>query len=219
MEEWELRDRCLTGIIYQNIRDPQLIGVTELMSSNIMWRKLTGKFETNFAAAQALAKEHIQQFKYATNEVGCSIQDEDLCTRFLTSLTPNYLWILQTHSAHSYTNLKCTLLEYDMMVQSANAIAPGTIVPSALAVLNRIICKNCNHNGHTKKGCWVQGGGCEGLGPHWYKAPKGMEPIKTANALAAAVTTENPPATTTAATIYQFNNTDFDNWEGKLIPF
>ncbi|KIK57620.1 hypothetical protein GYMLUDRAFT_246963 [Collybiopsis luxurians FD-317 M1] len=147
-EEWELRDGHLASIIYQNIKDPRSIGVMEDMSSNAMWRKLTGKYKTNSAAAQALAKEHIQQFKYtlgtpfedyfkqlkvlckAANNVGCSAQDEDLHTRFLTSLSTDYLWILQTHSACPYSDLKCTLLEYNMMVESANTINLATTVPN-----------------------------------------------------------------------------------------
>ncbi|KIK54986.1 hypothetical protein GYMLUDRAFT_249008 [Collybiopsis luxurians FD-317 M1] len=117
IEEWELRDGHLAGIIYQNIKDPRSIRVTEDMSSNAMWMRLTAKYKTNLAATQALAKEQLQQFKYvprmqfedyfkqlealrkAANDIGCSVQDEDLCTRFLTSLTSNYLWILQTHGA------------------------------------------------------------------------------------------------------------------------
>ncbi|KIK53236.1 hypothetical protein GYMLUDRAFT_250499 [Collybiopsis luxurians FD-317 M1] len=229
VEEWELRDSCLAGIIYQNIKDPRSIGVTEDMSSNAMWRKLTGKYKTNLAAAQALAKECIQQFKYspgtpfedhfkqlealckAANNIGCSVQDEDLHTRFFTSLSTDYLWILQTHSACPYSDLKCTLLKYNMMVESANTTNPATMVPSALTVSNGIVCKNCNHNGHMKKGCWARGGGCKGLRPCWYKAPKGIEPVKTHNTSAAATTTKSPPIAAATATIYQFNNNNFDS--------
>ncbi|KAJ3831720.1 hypothetical protein F5878DRAFT_520597, partial [Lentinula raphanica] len=42
-EEWELRDGRLAGIIYQNIRDPRSIGVTEVMTSNEMWNRLTAE--------------------------------------------------------------------------------------------------------------------------------------------------------------------------------
>ncbi|KAJ3964360.1 hypothetical protein EV361DRAFT_956023 [Lentinula raphanica] len=65
VEEWELRDGCLAGIIYQNIKDPRSIGVTEIMSAHEMWTRLTSEYDTSSAAAQALAKEHIQQFQYA----------------------------------------------------------------------------------------------------------------------------------------------------------
>ncbi|KAF5367205.1 hypothetical protein D9757_012230 [Collybiopsis confluens] len=212
-EEWELRDGRLAGIIYQNIKDPRAIGVTEDMSSNAMWVKLTGEYKTTSAAAQALAKERIQQFKYnsgtrfedyfkqlealrkAANDVGCSILDEDLRSRFLTSLTTNNLWILQTHGARSYSDLKHTLIEYDMMVESTNAVGSETVIPSALAVPGAIVCDNCNRNGHTKKGCWARGGGREGFAPRWYRAPKGMEPSgKTStSSTAAATSSEDPP--------------------------
>ncbi|KAF5391108.1 hypothetical protein D9757_003179 [Collybiopsis confluens] len=236
VEEWELRDGRLAGIIYQNIQDPRSIGVTEDMASNIMWRKLTGEFDTNSAAAQALAKERIQQFKYtpgtrfeeyfknlealrkAANDVGCSIQDEDLRTRFLTSLSKEYLWILQTHGARPLPDLKRVLLEYDMMVESSNPTSHAT-VPTALSVSSGIICENCNRNGHTKKGCWARNGGREGLGPRWYKAPKGMEPVKTSAPSSAATTivTESSAPAIAAATIYHFDDQDF-NGTAALPP-
>ncbi|KAJ3791444.1 hypothetical protein GGU11DRAFT_751787 [Lentinula aff. detonsa] len=62
LEEWELRDGHLAGIIYQNVKDPHSIALTELMTSYEMWTRLTDKFETSSVAAQALAKEQIQQF-------------------------------------------------------------------------------------------------------------------------------------------------------------
>ncbi|KAF5348976.1 hypothetical protein D9757_015023 [Collybiopsis confluens] len=236
VEEWELRDGRLAGIIYQNIQDPRSIGVTEDMASNLMWRKLTGEFDTNSAAAQALAKERIQQFKYtpgtrfeeyfknlealrkAANDVGCSIQDEDLRTRFLTSLSKEYLWILQTHGARPLPDLKRVLLEYDMMVESSNPTSNAT-VPTALSVSSGIICENCNRNGHTKKGCWARNGGREGLGPRWYKAPKGMEPVKTSASSSAATTivTESSAPSIAAATIYHFDDQDF-NGTAALPP-
>ncbi|KAJ3978857.1 hypothetical protein F5890DRAFT_1380277, partial [Lentinula detonsa] len=38
-----------------------------------------------------------------------------------------------------------------------------------------IICENCKRRGHTKERCWARGGGQEGKGPTWYRAPKGMD--------------------------------------------
>ncbi|KAJ3990699.1 hypothetical protein F5050DRAFT_1813619 [Lentinula boryana] len=64
IEEWELRDGHLAGIVYQNIKDPRSIGITEMMTANEMWTQLTSEFDTSSAAAQALAKEHIQQYRY-----------------------------------------------------------------------------------------------------------------------------------------------------------
>ncbi|KIK61992.1 hypothetical protein GYMLUDRAFT_243141 [Collybiopsis luxurians FD-317 M1] len=62
-EEWELQDACLAGIIYQNIKDPHLVGVLQDMTSNMMWNKLTSKCKTTSAATHSLAKERIQQYK------------------------------------------------------------------------------------------------------------------------------------------------------------
>ncbi|KAF5353776.1 hypothetical protein D9757_013865 [Collybiopsis confluens] len=63
-EEWELRDARLAGIVFQNIKDPRSIGVTQDMTSNVMWIALTGEYENSSTAAQTLATERIQQCKY-----------------------------------------------------------------------------------------------------------------------------------------------------------
>ncbi|KAF5346276.1 hypothetical protein D9757_014842 [Collybiopsis confluens] len=210
IEEWELRDGRLAGIIYQNIKDPRAIGVTEDMSSNAMWVKLTGEYETTSAAAQALAKERIQQFKY---NPGTRFKDYFKQLEALHSSPP----LLPTISGSSrptgsYSDLKRTLIEYDMMVESTNAVGLETVIPSALAVPGAIVCDNCNRNGHTKKGCWARGGGREGFAPRWYKAPKGMEPSgKTlTSSTVAATSSEDPPVTSAATTVYQFSDDDFN---------
>ncbi|KAF5374408.1 hypothetical protein D9757_011825 [Collybiopsis confluens] len=102
VEEWELRDARLAGIIYQNIKDPRSIGVTQDMTSHVMWTTLTGEYENTSAAAQALAKERVQQCKYvpgtpfeeyfknleglrkAANDMGCNVMDTEIRARFLT---------------------------------------------------------------------------------------------------------------------------------------
>ncbi|KIK60578.1 hypothetical protein GYMLUDRAFT_244152 [Collybiopsis luxurians FD-317 M1] len=79
--------------------------------------ELTREYDTTSAAAQSLAKERIQQYRYtpgtpfeeyfkqlealrkAASDVGCTVTDEDLHSRFLPSLSTEYLWILQTHGA------------------------------------------------------------------------------------------------------------------------
>ncbi|KAJ3764586.1 hypothetical protein FB446DRAFT_710213 [Lentinula raphanica] len=99
--QWELCNGHLAGIIYQNIKDPRSIGVTE--------KKLSGECDNSSAATQALAKERIQQFCYmpatlfkeyfkqlealqkAASDVGCEVKDEDLCSRFLTLLSADQL--------------------------------------------------------------------------------------------------------------------------------
>ncbi|KIK54469.1 hypothetical protein GYMLUDRAFT_131495, partial [Collybiopsis luxurians FD-317 M1] len=70
-----------------------------------------------------------------------------------------------------------------------------------------IICDNCKWAGHVKAKCWARGGGSEGKAPHWYHAPKGMEPI----AVTSASATQNvfKSGITAAATIYDFGDYDF----------
>ncbi|KIK58924.1 hypothetical protein GYMLUDRAFT_245699 [Collybiopsis luxurians FD-317 M1] len=170
LEEWELHNGQLAGIVFQNIKDPCSIGVTQDMTSNEMWTKLTSEYEIMSAAAQTLAKECIQQFKYvsstsfedyfkqlealhkAASDVGCTVTDNDLCSQFLTSLSTEHLWILQSHGARSYIDLKCALLEYDMMVESASMMSSDPTASNAPVVTSRsnsrIICNNCKHVGH-----------------------------------------------------------------------
>ncbi|KIK55090.1 hypothetical protein GYMLUDRAFT_248889 [Collybiopsis luxurians FD-317 M1] len=137
----------------------------ELHDMHQMWNWLTDEYNITSTAAQSLAKECIQQYKYApgtpfeeyfkqlealckaANDVGCLVKDEDLHSQFLMSLSTEYLWILQTHGTHPYAELKCTLLEYDMMVESASS-AGGTlgVAPNALVVTSKkisgIVCNN-----------------------------------------------------------------------------
>ncbi|KAF5390760.1 hypothetical protein D9757_004410 [Collybiopsis confluens] len=143
-EEWELRDARLAGIVFQNIKDPRSIGVTQDMTLNVMWIALTDEYENSSAAAQTLATERIQQCKYTTgtafedyfkslealrksaNDVGCNISNDDLRSRFLTSLPRDYLWILQNHGARPFPELKKHLIEYDMMVVATRIGTTGT---------------------------------------------------------------------------------------------
>ncbi|KAF5392586.1 hypothetical protein D9757_002099 [Collybiopsis confluens] len=66
VEEWELRDNHLAGIIFQNVKDPHSIGIKLDMTSQEVWKKLTDKFKTKSEAAQTLALEHINQYRYIT---------------------------------------------------------------------------------------------------------------------------------------------------------
>ncbi|KAF5387206.1 hypothetical protein D9757_006882 [Collybiopsis confluens] len=245
-EEWELRDACLAGIVFQNIKDPRSIGVTQDMTSNVMWIALTDEYENSSAAAQTLATERIQQCKYTTgtafedyfkslealrksaNDVGCNISNDNLRSCFLTSLPRDYLWILQNHGARPFPELKKHLIEYDMMVESANHTPESTMVPNALMTSGRssIVCDNCKRTGHVKKNCWAHGGGSEGKAPRWYRAPKGMEPstastFSSDNSPAASVAAVSVTATpvTAAAAIYDFSDTEPEDWNQKLLPW
>ncbi|KIK50187.1 hypothetical protein GYMLUDRAFT_253205 [Collybiopsis luxurians FD-317 M1] len=223
-EEWELCDGQLAGIIYQNIKDPRSIRVTQDMTVHQMRTRLTNEYDTMSAAAQALAKEYyfkqLEALHKAASDVGCTVQDEDLRSHFLTSLPLDHLWILQTHDACSYSDLKCALLEYDMMVESANSSATSSVTSNALVVSgktnNSVVCNNCRHMVHVKAKCWACGGGSEGKGPCWYTAPKCMELTTTISAV--TVESTSVPAIA-AATIYDFGDYDFGDWDGKLLPF
>ncbi|KIK50845.1 hypothetical protein GYMLUDRAFT_141230, partial [Collybiopsis luxurians FD-317 M1] len=43
LEEWELRDARIAGIIYQNIKDPRSLGVTQDMTAQAMWTQLVAE--------------------------------------------------------------------------------------------------------------------------------------------------------------------------------
>jgi hypothetical protein len=66
LEEWELRDGRLTGIIFLNIKDPHSVGVTQNMSAHQMWTTLSSEYNTTSAPTQTLAKECIQQMTYTS---------------------------------------------------------------------------------------------------------------------------------------------------------
>ncbi|KIK52396.1 hypothetical protein GYMLUDRAFT_251226 [Collybiopsis luxurians FD-317 M1] len=134
LKEWELCNGCLAD-----------------MKSHRMWTTLIGVYETTSAAAQSLTKEPIHKFKYipgipyeeyfqqleslqkAASNVSCTVTNEDLQSQFLTSLSPDHLWILQNHSSHTYPKLKCMLLKYDMMVESSITGPNTSPVANALA--------------------------------------------------------------------------------------
>ncbi|KIK65200.1 hypothetical protein GYMLUDRAFT_240498 [Collybiopsis luxurians FD-317 M1] len=238
--EWDCNG-CLAGIIYQNIKDPRSIRVTQDMSSNAMWTRLRDEYETMSAATQTLTKECIQQYKYVpstpfkdyfkqlealckmASNVGCTITDDDLHSHFLTSLSTEHLWILQTHGAQSYADLKQALVEYNMMVESANGTSNNATAHNALAVTGRnnpsIICDNCKCVGYVKKNCWAHGGGSKGKALHWYNAPKGMEPLRSnSNPLSAFLTT-TVDTSTAAAAVYNFSTYKPGDWDEKLLPF
>ncbi|KIK55635.1 hypothetical protein GYMLUDRAFT_248455 [Collybiopsis luxurians FD-317 M1] len=202
IEEWELRDAQIAGIIYQNIKDHRSLGISQDLSAQAMWTALTTEFDTTSAAAQTLVKEHIQQFKYppstpfeeyfqqlealckAASDIGCTITSEDLCSQFLTLLTLEYLWIIQTHGARAYLELKCILIKYNMMVKSVTTLL---VIDSSLNTLitgsrstSGIICDN---------------------------SPKGMEPTKAASpapVITSSSIDSTPSSTTIAAAIYDF---------------
>ncbi|KAJ3781295.1 hypothetical protein GGU10DRAFT_379671 [Lentinula aff. detonsa] len=180
LEEWELRDGRLAGIIYQNVKDPRSITLTELMTTHEMWTQLTNEFDTSSAAAQALAKEQIQQFRYS---LGTPFEE----------YFPKYLWVIQNHGSQLHRDLKHVLIEYDMMVESALPSTSSTPIPNALAARSStggVVCDNCQRSGHIKKDCWAKGGGSEGKAPCWYNAPKGMEPFS--KSVSAALTINVP---------------------------
>ncbi|KIK56600.1 hypothetical protein GYMLUDRAFT_247642 [Collybiopsis luxurians FD-317 M1] len=188
LEEWELRDACIVGIIYQNIKDPHFLDVTQDMTVQAMWIQLTAKFETMSAAAQTLAKECIQQFKYI-------------------AAMPFEEYFQQLEA------LQKSASNYDMMVQLANRPTSHTTPSNALVVSARfsagIVCNNCKQVGHVKKNCWAKGGKSEGEGLKWYTAPKGMEPTKVVNTSSLATTLDvnpTPSTPTAAATVYNFGN-------------
>ncbi|KAJ3764905.1 hypothetical protein FB446DRAFT_709900, partial [Lentinula raphanica] len=187
VEEWELRDGRLAGIIYQNIKDPRSIGVTEIMSAYEMWTRLTSEYDTSSAAAQTLAKECIQQFRY-------------------TPGTPFKEYFKQLEALCKAAKLKRALVEYDMMVESASPSLTTSVAPNTLAIPSRsssggIVCNNCKRVGHSKKNCWAKGGGSEGKAPRWYNAPKGMEPTPKFQ--------EEEKHFAAAATVYDFSDYDF----------
>ncbi|KAJ3991487.1 hypothetical protein F5050DRAFT_1812482 [Lentinula boryana] len=108
------------------------------------------------------------------------------------------------------------------MVKSALPSSSSNPVPNALATscssTSGIICDNCKCMGHIKKNCWAKGGGSEGKSPRWYNTPKGMEPNPKSISTASVV--DKDSLFTAGATIYDFSDYNFGDWEHKEIsPF
>ncbi|KAJ3765157.1 hypothetical protein FB446DRAFT_709691 [Lentinula raphanica] len=136
VKEWEQHNICLAGIIYQNIKDPCFLGVTEVMTAHQMWVHLTKYF-----------KQLEVLHKAASNSMKCIIPDEDLHSWFMTSLGPEHLWIIQNYGSQTYLKLKRALIGYHMMVESATSSSANTIAPNALVIPSclssgGIVCNN-----------------------------------------------------------------------------
>ncbi|KAJ3765789.1 hypothetical protein FB446DRAFT_829149 [Lentinula raphanica] len=201
VDEWKLRDGRLAGIIYQNVRDPRSVGITEDMSAHTMWERLTSEYSNSSAAAQSLAKERIQKLRY---------DDSTPFEEYFKKLEALRKAASDNHGSRSYSDLKRTLVEYDMMVESASSSNSTSVAPNALAVPSR--------SNSSVKNCWAKGGGSEGKAPRWYNAPKGMEP--SAKSVTAASIQEEEENFAAAATIYDFSDYDFGDWESKkTLPF
>ena len=55
---------------------------------------------------------------------------------------------------------------------------------SKLKNAERMVCTNCEKEGHTISRCWAEGGGAEGKGPRWSKSKsdlKGKQKETSAN--------------------------------------
>ncbi|KIK54000.1 hypothetical protein GYMLUDRAFT_249898 [Collybiopsis luxurians FD-317 M1] len=225
--EWDLRDGRLAGIIFQNIKDPRGLGIDAKMNAKAMLDAVNLKYGANSVAAQTLAQEKLRNAKFnpgdrfddhfklverlrsEANEVGCSVQDPELLSNFLTSLPESYLWILQNYSHHDWAALTTHLLDYQLckdLIKGVNKSSSATALVTSTAANQSVVkCTVCSRHGHTLAKCWAPGGGSEGKGPAWYKTPKHMSNL--ANAMIASTSgDQNMPPPTILSTTFDLGS-------------
>lgn len=224
-DEWLFREGHVSGLIYQNIVDPGSHRLSPDMSAANMWSGLKVKFEVSMQVYQDIALKQLESVHLAergdfeahlhtletlcitARNIGCTVSDAKMISVIFSSLPPTWFTLVQAHQSKSkLEDVVAALMEYWMFVNRDKAITVADL--SALAALLsgtstpnnspiKFVCSNCNHTGHTDMWCWAAGGGMEGKGPKWYKAPKGKEPITSES----TVTNSSAAIPTAAAVI------------------
>lgn len=221
MEEWTAREGFVAGMIYQNINDPAAHGITPEMDAVVMWNRLKAKFVVTSLIHQDIALKKLERYKLAedgklddhlqelaklqgeANALGCAIGDAQMIAITLASLPASWVMLVQVHQ--SKTNLaevNTALREYWAFTHRDDLTATDPTALNATQTnrnTNVPICENCGRRGHNGPRCWAAGGGLEGKGPKWYRAPKGKEPRSTVAAATAPEATTTPPVAGMAA--------------------
>ncbi|KAJ3859532.1 hypothetical protein EV359DRAFT_68074, partial [Lentinula novae-zelandiae] len=183
-EEWQFREGHVSGLIYQNIINPDSHSIGPEDAAVTMWSTLKGKFEVSTQIHQDIAMKHLETLKLrvAASGVGCKIEDSKMISVILASLPPSWIILVQVHQSKKVlSEVTAALVEYwtfltrdnDPSAPDPTAYSTATALVPAVPVL---ICDNCGAQGHSKFKCWAAGGGKEGQGLKWWRAPKGKEP-------------------------------------------
>ncbi|KAJ7303771.1 hypothetical protein DFH08DRAFT_976798 [Mycena albidolilacea] len=224
-EEWDLRDAMASAIIYQNVVDPRVHGLSAKVLKGIPMDTLCSLKLTSRCDLPAHL-EALTKLRSDALDVGAHCQDEEYIAIVLASLPfPEFssalLALYEKKFSHEVINYLCA--HWDL-VYKASVTATGIAQALAANAGNSGgtgSCGNCHIGPHHWDNCWAHGSGKEEYATAWYKAPNGMEPcqvlIEAANiamaaiaaavaAATAAITQANTPAlapsTPTAAAAY-----------------
>jgi hypothetical protein len=207
-EEWDLRDAIAAAIIYGNIVDPRAHGIEVNDTSRGMWVKLHAKFQRTSEVLKGQAMDtlrsikldnwadlpaHLDALTKARQDavcVGAQCLDNEYISIILGSLPAsefsNAMLILGDKmfaiEVIAYLRSYWELVYKPKMNLGVNGVAQALAANAADAGGNSgaSACGNCHNGFHNRNKCWARGGGKEGYAPHWWKAPRGMEPRQAA---------------------------------------
>ncbi|KAJ6584732.1 hypothetical protein B0H19DRAFT_1249672 [Mycena capillaripes] len=223
-EGYDLRDANIGATLFQSVKDPKAHGLSATDMAHQMWIVLNAKFNRSSEVLKGLAFERLRSAKLATGrdmpahldelarlhaEVSCvggRITDPEMNSIIFQSLPAiefagSILNLQQFSIIFKLTN---ELRTYWDLVHKKEVEVTGNGVANALAmnISGGLVCDNCAVHGHTKDACWARGGGREGQGRRWWRAPQGKEPrqsfvdaakaARAAKAIAAAALASTP---------------------------
>jgi hypothetical protein len=202
-EEWDLRDAMASAIIYQNVVDPRAHALSASETSRKMWLKLVTKFHRKSEVLKGQAMDALRSLKLASGrdlpahldvltklrsdalDAGARCPDEEYISIILASLPAaefSNAMIILGDKKFAHEIIAHLRAHWDLVykasvttsgVAQALATHAGNSVGGGRGVGN---CSNCRVGPHHRDNCWARGGGKEGYGPAWYKAPAGLEP-------------------------------------------
>jgi hypothetical protein len=201
-----------SAIIYQNVVDPRAHALSASETSRDMWLKLSTKFHRKSEVLKGQAMDALRSLKLASGcdlpahldaltklcsdalDIGARCQDGEYISIILASLPAAELsnaMIILGEKKYAHEIIAHLRAHWDL-VYKASVTASGVAQALAAHAGNGGGAGNCScHVGpHHRDNCWARGGGKEGYGPGWYKAPPGKEPrqalVDAANTVKAA---------------------------------
>ncbi|KAJ3818109.1 hypothetical protein F5880DRAFT_1626123 [Lentinula raphanica] len=199
--EYELRESVAYLTLWNNIRNPDGLGIPHGLTSSKLWTYLETEFLKVTAIARQRKEDNLRSCRYAkkmrillkeANDCGSNITASQFNTIFLDSFprTPHLV------SHHRFSVIVSRLDKYFLHMGGGTKTTGVTIGSSdrvsalqaeveqlkALLTQNKprgplnpdLVCSNpnCKGKGHTIENCWKMGGGKQGQYPKWWKGPE-----------------------------------------------
>lgn len=154
IDEWMFREGYVSGLIYQNIVDPDAHGISPEQAAAAMWSTLKAKFDVSSHFHQDIAMKKLEALKFAdgndfdehlqtlsklrvaANAVGCKVEDPKMISVVLASLPPTWIMLVQLHQTKTVlSEVTAALMEYWLFL---NRDTGGTAIdPTALSATTR----------------------------------------------------------------------------------